>query len=512
MGKMTAIDPTLELGQRPPTVGPVDGRELAMLAHDIRGALQGVIGGISQIDATLLPPELREQVDRVAAAAKTLACLVGAMVGDEPEPGTRAGHAVVDLPRFLRYLRRRFAGEARAKGLEFRVEAADDLPQGLAVALVPLGRIMGNLIGNAIKYADAGTVQLAVARAETGEVILRVDDDGPGLSAEVQDTAFRFGSRPVGSTKPGQGVGLHIVKALTDEIGAEIAIGNRPGGGMAAELRLPAAMVSAKPAVPAAPVPDLAGVRVLLAEDNPTNQMVATQMLRALNAEVTVSADGVEALERFEAGTFDLVVVDIEMPRLSGLDVIRAIRARGDARAAVPIVALTAYAMREHRDRIAEAGANGLISKPITSVEALGRGLAPYVPQPAPPAATGAASGGEAGGVIDLDTFELLCDAIGPDLPELLDKVIADLTAAGADLDRAREPLDGETIRSASHILISVAGALGATRLRDGARRLNAAVHVEALDGIADELNFCLREIDAAVAFARARRAATEGR
>ena len=86
-------------------------------------------------------------------------------------------------------------------------------------------------------------------------------------------------------------------------------------------------------------------------------------MLRALNAEVTVCSDGVEALERFEREPVDLVVVDIEMPRLSGLDVIRAIRARGDARAQVPIVALTAYAMREHRERIAAAGANGLISE-----------------------------------------------------------------------------------------------------------------------------------------------------
>ena len=125
--------------------------------------------------------------------------------------------------------------------------------------------------------------------------------------------------------------------------------------------------------------PTSAGLRVLLAEDNPTNQMVASQMLRALKAEVIVCSDGVEALERFEAEPVDLVVVDIEMPRLSGLDVIRAIRARGDARAQVPIVALTAYAMREHRERIAAAGANGLISKPITSVEALGRGLAAHV-------------------------------------------------------------------------------------------------------------------------------------
>ena len=104
-------------------------------------------------------------------------------------------------------------------------------------------------------------------------------------------------------------------------------------------------------------------------------------------------ADGIEALERFDQEVVDLVVVDIEMPRLSGLDVIRAIRARGDDRAQVPIVALTAYAMREHRERIAAAGANGLISKPITSVDELGRGLAAHVARLRPAALEALARG-----------------------------------------------------------------------------------------------------------------------
>jgi CheY-like chemotaxis protein len=252
-------------------------------------------------------------------------------------------------------------------------------------------------------------------------------------------------------------------------------------------------------------------VRVLLAEDNLTNQMVATQMLRALDAEVTVCSDGIEALERFEAASFDLVVVDIEMPRLSGLDVIRAIRARPDARARVPIVALTAYAMREHRDRIAEAGADGLISKPITSIEALGRGLAAQVAPrgPAPAAAEPPAKQPEPAEepVVDLSVYEALSAAIGAEtMAELLDKVIADLTSAAEELSRALPELDAPAIRSASHILISVAGALGAIRLQACARRLNAAAHGPASDQIADELTRCLDEISAAVAFARERR------
>jgi CheY-like chemotaxis protein len=277
-----------------------------------------------------------------------------------------------------------------------------------------------------------------------------------------------------------------------------------------AVLRFPPGTADERPPAPALPGSDLAGLRVLLAEDNPTNQMVASQMLRALNAEVTVCGDGVEALERFEAEEVDLVVVDIEMPRLSGLDVIRAIRARTDARAGVPIVALTAYAMREHRERIIAAGANALISKPVTSVEALGRGLAAHVARRDAPA--GEAPGADAGGpVIDQAVYDALVAAIGAaTMGELLDKVIADLLAAQQDLAAA---LDGPgpdrgRIRSASHILVSVAGAIGAVRLQTCARELNAIAHAEPAERVAAATRRCIGEIDAGVAFARERRAA----
>ena len=261
----------------------------------------------------------------------------------------------------------------------------------------------------------------------------------------------------------------------------------------------------------AATPPSLDGLRVLLAEDNLTNQMVALQMLRSLGAEVIICSDGIEALERFDTEAVDLVIVDIEMPRMSGLDVIRAIRSRGDDKARVPIVALTAYAMREHRERIAAAGANGLISKPVTSIEALGESLATHVLRWGP--ATAPEADGEAGRgpepVIDAATYAALCEAIGPDLmAELLDKVISDLTAAQGDLVAGSAPVDRPAIRSASHILISVAGALGALRLQACARSLNGTAQTEAEETLASAVAGCVAEIDLAVEFARERRSA----
>ncbi len=500
---MTVIDPFAEAAFTPG--GPVrEEREFVMLRHDVRGALQSVIAGLGGIDLAALPAATREQVERVAAAARSLASLVGAVLGDTPD---RPDGSAVDVGAFLEHIQRRHAADARTRGLALRIEADAAAPASLRLDRTALARIIDNLVGNAIRFTEAGTVRLAVGRASDGSVEFRVTDDGPGMSPEALAQVLRYGYRPGGS---GDGLGLHIVKSLAGRLGGEVALANRPSGGLEALVRFPAEVShDAGEAPPAFVRGDLSGIRVLLAEDNPTNQMVASQMLQALNAEVTVCADGVEALERFEQQDVDLVVVDIEMPRLSGLDVIRAIRARGDARAQVPIVALTAYAMREHRERIAAAGANGLISKPITSVEDLGRGLAVYV--------TARRSGGpaadpagldEGGRLVDVATFEALCEAIGAEtMAELLDKVVADLLGAQRELAAALPGLDRDPIRSASHILISVAGALGAVRLQACARALNAAAHGDDRAPIEAGVRRTIAEIDAAVAFARARRA-----
>jgi CheY-like chemotaxis protein len=501
---MTVIDPLLDRSQS--SAGArLEGRELAMLGHDVRGALMAVIGAAGQVEAADPGPDLRGQVERIGAAARTLAHLVGLVLGEEPYPdGAASG---VETEKLLAHVRRRYAAEAAERGLSFVVEAGQGVPGRLAIDRVDLGRMIDNLVGNAFKFSDAGTVRLSLARAADGSVLIRVTDEGPGLTDGIA------GGLAPDDRRAGQGLGLEIVRTLADRTGADLTLGNRPGGGVEALLRLPP-VVEAGSAAPSSPLPDLSGLRVLLAEDNPTNQMVAFQMLRALNAEVTVCSDGMEALENFEAGEFDLVVVDIEMPRLSGLDVIRAIRARSDARAQVPIVALTAYAMREHRERIAAAGSNGLIAKPVTSVEALGRSLAAHVSRHPAPAVAPGTTAPEAGPevpppLIDQKTYDALVAAIGAEtMGELLDKVVADLLAAQRDLANAVALSDWGRVRSASHILISVAGAIGAVRLVGCARELNALAHTDAGERIAAATRRCLGEIDAAVAFARDRRAA----
>ena len=489
---MSVFDPSLD--RNPSWPAPKDERELAMLRHDIRGALAGVGGAVRQLARTELQPETQVQVERIAACAKALEWLIAQGFGESQKP---EGPAETDVDRLIAHLRHRFAGAAAEVGAALRVDMDPGLPSRLRVDPLSLTRLLENLVGGALERARGGSVAIAASR-EQGEIAFRVTGERPvgraataGL-AEIDETGDR------------------VARTLADRVGGRLELIAAIDGRTQATLRFAGSIAVAAAHAPSTDA-RLSGLRILLAEDNPTNQMVASNMLRALDAEVLVCSDGVEALERFDSYPADLVVVDIEMPRLTGLDVIRAIRARTDAKAHVPIVALTAYAMREHRDRISAAGANGLIPKPVTSIEALGRELAAHVRSS--PAALGAPgeddrAEGAALPAMDMTVFEQLCRTIGPDLvDELMEKVVADLVDARAKLEGALSPCDRPQIEGTAHILISVAGAFGAVRLQARARGLNngcrdAAVPREAVEA---EVRRCITEIDTAVGFARSR-------
>ena len=254
----------------------------------------------------------------------------------------------------------------------------------------------------------------------------------------------------------------------------------------------------------------LSGVRVLLAEDNPTNQLVATQMLESLGATVTLARDGAEALEILEDDDFDAMLVDIEMPRVSGLDVMRRIRTSTGPHAKMPMIALTAYVMREHREAIDAAGADGVIAKPILSIEQLGDDICRLLRQrtggkgasagPAPRADASQAP------VIDESIYEGLVQAIGQNaMSELLDKVDADIRSARDRLSSALVSGDVGEIRSASHILISVAGAVGATPVQKGAKQLNTAARQGDLEEVRDLASPLADDIERLLEVVRAR-------
>ena len=234
----------------------------------------------------------------------------------------------------------------------------------------------------------------------------------------------------------------------------------------------------------------LTGMDILLAEDNPTNQMVAVQMLESLGATVTLAVDGAEALEMLLAKTYDVALIDIEMPRISGIDLIRRLRDMDPPLCDMPLIALTAYVMREHRAAIDDAGADGIIAKPILSIEQFGDDILGYVRirndafdiLPGEVHETSSEDLQVAG--IDQDIFDRLFSAFeGPARDELVSKIGSDINNAHSRIQAALPSTDVTEISAATHVLISVAGAIGATKLQSLAQCLNSAGH--ASDGAA---------------------------
>jgi len=229
----------------------------------------------------------------------------------------------------------------------------------------------------------------------------------------------------------------------------------------------------------------LSGLHVLLAEDNPTNQLVASQMLESLGASVALAEDGVEALECIERDRFDVILVDIEMPRVNGIEVIRRVRGMQGPVAETPMIALTAYVMREHRAAIDAAGADGVIAKPILSIEQFGADIRRFMRDRARTAssavagsAAGAGGSDAAASDVDRDLFDHLAQSIGPAATaELLEKVESDLRSTRARLVKALDPINVDEIRAVTHIVVSVSGAVGALALSQQAGRVNAAAH-----------------------------------
>ncbi|MXU66114.1 hybrid sensor histidine kinase/response regulator [Oceanomicrobium pacificus] len=463
------------------------------LLHDLRGALSGLLGGVSLLEQAATEEDRARQIARIRAAATLVEGLLGEMAGgSQPQP------ASADLEELLRTCTDEWTPAAEARGVDLSV-SLDLTPCRLSLPDVSLRRIMSNLLGNALRHADARRIDLSARCHAPDMVDIVVTDDGRGLGDGLADAR--------------SGLGLSICEALVSGVGGRMRI-ESDARGTKVDLRLPASPTArdagegsshegaAKPAGKSDNrsngLPDLGGCRILLAEDNRTNQIVAEQMLALLGAEVVLASDGEEALARFEEGPFDLGLIDIEMPRLSGLGVIQRIRARSDGRQDTLLVALTAYALDEHRERIAAAGANGIIPKPLTDVAAFGRTLASYLDGLA---ASGPATV-SASAAIDRGVYDTLAETLGAEaMEDLLGKVVDDVRTIADGLARARDTADADQIQHHTHVLVSVAGIVGAMDLSSAAAKLNTRARSESVEEITPDLSLILSQIDSLLDF-----------
>ena len=349
---------------------------LANMSHEIRTPLNGVMGVAAALSRTPLTAEQEEMVGLIRTSGQTLEAILSDLLDLARIESGKLDLKVEPfcLGASLRAMGDLFRPLAADKDLGFNLDidpSADDWFEGDAVRL---RQIMGNLLSNAIKFTTRGSVSVR-AFVDRGVLALAVRDTGIGFDAEFKARMFERFEQADGSITRrfgGSGLGLAISSQLAGLMGGDLTAESEPGKGAVFILTLPmtrvAAPEAAEPAGAAPLTAESRAPRVLLAEDHPVNRRVVQMLLEPAGVELTCVENGAEAVEAAAAQSFDLVLMDMQMPVMDGLTAIRAIRAAEAAR--TPIWALSANALPEHVRASAEAGADGHLTKPV-SAEAL---------------------------------------------------------------------------------------------------------------------------------------------
>jgi signal transduction histidine kinase/AmiR/NasT family two-component response regulator len=346
---------------------------LANMSHEIRTPLNGVLATAEVLARSNLSAHERELVDIIRSSGDALAGLLADILD---QARIEAGQLHIEAAPFhLGELVRGVAGLWRLRtderGVRLTVELAAELDRGFLGDALRIRQVLTNFVSNAVKFTSGGVVAIQATFIEDGRIRLRVADSGVGFSEEQRARIFaRFEQADGSITRRygGTGLGLAISRQLTLLMGGEIDCASVSGEGSAFWVDLPLEPAELAPTVEAEmPLADQA-LRVLIADDHPTNRTVVELMLQQLGADCLSVEDGAAAVEAFEGGAFDVVLMDMQMPVMDGLRATRAIRAieQQTGHRRTPILMLTANALPEHVAASEDAGADGHVSKPIT--------------------------------------------------------------------------------------------------------------------------------------------------
>jgi two-component system, sensor histidine kinase len=346
---------------------------LAVMSHEIRTPLNGVLGVAALMQRMLTQEELRPHVDTIVSSGQGLLRLLtdaldmsraeAGLLALEPAP-MRLSEMVGDLERLWRP-----RAEEKALGLTVHM----DLPEadGVLADGVRLKQLFNNLIGNAIKFTQAGGVDVRVTASRGADGVRMtgiVDDSGPGVPSAAAATIFEpFNTGNAGRSSAGAGLGLAICRQIVERMGGSIALASSPSGGARFEFSMLLEPVEvedlAGPAM-AEPTPHDT-LHVLVADDNATNRFVAGKLLELFGCTSDMVENGRDAVEAVRTRAYDLILMDIKMPVMDGVDATRAIRALDGPAARVPILALTANADERDADAYLAVGMDGVVQKPI---------------------------------------------------------------------------------------------------------------------------------------------------
>ena len=353
---------------------------LAAMSHEIRTPLNGILGmAQSLISDPELTPSQHDKVEILLDSGRTLLSLVDDVLDlSKIEAGKLAIDVVDgDLRHTVKRVIRLFEPKAREKGIDLSVSVDDAAISALQFDPVRVRQCLSNLISNAIKFTDAGQVQVCVATGQEDNhwrVTIQVRDSGIGISDEALSGLFADFSQADSSTTRrfgGTGLGLSITRRLARMMGGDVVAQSEPGKGSMFTLTFmaePAALHGRATDSGEAPViaaPSLTGLRILLADDNRVNREVVKLFLTPYDVQITETENGQQLLDALARGTFDVVLLDVHMPVMDGMEALAILRSTDTPYRDIPVIALTADAMSGDRERFLSKGANGYVTKPI---------------------------------------------------------------------------------------------------------------------------------------------------